>query len=60
MTAETLAQAFEPFYTTRLGSGGSGLGLYIVDTVIRGYGGRVAVESPGPGLGCTFIITIPV
>ncbi|MDA8429543.1 MAG: HAMP domain-containing sensor histidine kinase [Geobacteraceae bacterium] len=39
---------------------GTGLGLYIVATVIRGYGGNVRVESGGLGQGCTFIITLPV
>lgn len=38
---------------------GTGLGLYIVDTIVRGYGGSVAVESEGPGKGCTFNITLP-
>jgi signal transduction histidine kinase len=39
---------------------GTGLGLYIVASVIRGCGGTVAVESAGLGLGCTFTITLPV
>jgi signal transduction histidine kinase len=38
---------------------GTGLGLYIVATIIRGYGGNVLVESAGLGQGCTFIITLP-
>jgi signal transduction histidine kinase len=38
---------------------GTGLGLYIVATIIRGYGGRVAVESDGLGQGCIFTITLP-
>jgi len=38
---------------------GTGLGLYIVDTIIRGYGGTVMVESNGIGQGCTFTITLP-
>ena len=38
---------------------GTGLGLYIVATIIRSYGGRAAVESAGLGHGCTFIITLP-
>jgi signal transduction histidine kinase len=38
---------------------GTGLGLYIVSTIIRGYGGAVAVESDGIGKGCTFSITLP-
>jgi signal transduction histidine kinase len=39
---------------------GTGLGLYIVDSVIHGSSGSVAVESAGLGCGCTFIITLPV
>ena len=38
---------------------GTGLGLYIVDTIIRGYGGMVTVESEGLGQGCCFTITLP-
>jgi signal transduction histidine kinase len=39
---------------------GTGLGLYIVQSIIRGYGGRVTVESEGTGKGCNFIITLPI
>ncbi len=39
---------------------GTGLGLYIVDSVIKGYGGTVGVTSDGPGKGCTFTVKIPV
>ncbi len=38
---------------------GTGLGLYIVESVIKGYGGTVGVTSDGPGKGCTFNIKIP-
>jgi signal transduction histidine kinase len=38
---------------------GTGLGLYIVETVIKGYGGTVGVTSDGQGKGCTFTIKIP-
>ena len=38
---------------------GTGLGLYIVETVIRGYGGKVRVTSEGPGKGCTFTVILP-
>lgn len=38
---------------------GTGLGLYIVESVVRGYGGTVAVTSPGLGQGSTFTIKIP-
>jgi signal transduction histidine kinase len=38
---------------------GTGLGLYIVETVIRGYGGTVGVASEGLGKGCTFTVKLP-
>jgi len=38
---------------------GTGLGLYIVQSIVRGYGGTVAVESEGLGKGCTVAITLP-
>lgn len=39
---------------------GTGLGLHIVQTIIRGYGGSVKVESEGLGLGCTVTLTMPI
>lgn len=38
---------------------GTGLGLYIVESVITGYGGTVWVTSDGPGKGCTFTVKFP-
>jgi signal transduction histidine kinase len=58
-----LKKVFDMFYRVQTSGEnvrGTGLGLYIVDTIIRGYGGKVAVESAGSGRGCTFIISIPV
>jgi PAS domain S-box-containing protein len=40
--------------------GGLGLGLAIVDYLVRQHGGAVYVESEGPGKGATFIIEFPV
>ena len=57
-----LKHVFEMFYrvhTTGENVRGTGLGLYIVDTIIRSYGGKVSVESAGLGQGCTFSITLP-
>jgi len=38
---------------------GTGLGLFIVHSVIQKHGGRVFAESPGPGQGSTFTIQLP-
>ncbi|HEX9173507.1 MAG TPA: ATP-binding protein [Telluria sp.] len=52
MDADTLAKLFDPFFTTRRGSGGSGLGAHILYNLVTGsLGGTVRVESsPGQGL----------
>jgi len=57
-----LKHVFEMFYRVHPAGEnirGTGLGLYIVATIIRAYGGNVLVESEGLGRGCTFIITLP-
>lgn len=60
MSAETLAHLFEPFYTTRRGAGGSGLGLYLVyDIATRALGGAIACSS-APGAGARFVLRYPV
>lgn len=57
-----LKKIFEMFYrVNQVGENvrGTGLGLYIVETIIRGYGGTVMVKSPGLGQGCTFTVILP-
>ncbi len=50
---------FTPFFTSRLGRGGSGLGLHIVHNLVNNVlGGSIAVEST-PGQGSRFLIRIP-
>lgn len=59
MDTETARRAFEPFFTTRRGRGGSGLGLHIVRTlVVNRMGGRIRIDTL-PGAGCRFEITVP-
>jgi two-component system, OmpR family, sensor histidine kinase SenX3 len=38
---------------------GSGLGLFIVRSVVERHGGRVFAESAGEGMGSTFTILLP-
>jgi len=53
-------RVFEPFFTTRLGQGGSGLGLHIVHNLVTGVlGGRIALQS-NPGHGARFTIHCPL
>jgi two-component system CheB/CheR fusion protein len=39
---------------------GLGIGLSIVSQIVRLHGGTVHAESAGPGLGSTFIVTLPL
>ena len=56
---ENLTRVFDPFFTTRLGQGGSGLGLHIVYSLATGIlGGNISVISP-PGTGAQFTLTLP-
>jgi len=60
MSEETLKHIFDPFYTTRRSSGGSGLGMNIVFNLVTGkLGGRIQIHSP-PHDGCRFRITLPL
>jgi signal transduction histidine kinase len=38
---------------------GTGLGLFIVKSVVKGHRGTIAAESPGQDRGCTITITLP-
>jgi signal transduction histidine kinase len=54
-----LDRIFDPFYTTKLGQGGSGIGLYLVyKLVYRVLGGSIDVTSE-PGRGTRFVIRLP-
>ena len=53
---EDLGEIFEPYHTTK--ESGSGLGLMIVQRIVRDHGGEIAVDSV-PDSGTTFTIYLP-
>jgi len=57
MSAEQIANLFEPFYTTK--SDGTGLGLAISYGIVERHGGAIEVSSQ-PGQGTTFVVRLPV
>ncbi len=60
IAADLQARVFEPFFTTRRGLGGSGLGLHIVNQIVtRQLGGAIGLES-APGAGTRFRIRVPL
>ncbi|UQA57765.1 sensor histidine kinase [Polyangium aurulentum] len=56
---ELRGQIFEPFYTTKRASGGTGLGLPIVTDIVRELGGKVEVRDAPEG-GALFRVILPV
>jgi signal transduction histidine kinase/CheY-like chemotaxis protein len=62
MTPEVLASAFKPFYqapqSLARASGGLGLGLAIVCSIVELHGGHVTAHSDGLGQGSVFTVTL--
>lgn len=59
IAAEHLEHVFEAFFSTRVGQGGSGLGLHLVRSLARDpLGGEVSCRST-PGAGAEFILDLP-
>lgn len=60
MDEKARRRVFEPFYTTRRGEGGSGLGMHITwNLVTQLLGGSIACDST-PGEGTRFTVRIPL
>jgi signal transduction histidine kinase len=59
MDETTSRRAFEPFFTTMRGRGGTGLGLHIVYSVVtRQLGGQLTLKT-SPGGGSRFTMVLP-
>ena len=60
MPREVLEHICDPFFTTKRGAGGSGLGMHIVFNIVTTtLRGTIRVESE-PGCGARFILRMPV
>lgn len=58
ISKENIPKLFDPFFSTKKGGKGIGLGLSVVYGIINRHRGRIEVES-GVGKGSTFIIKLP-
>jgi len=57
--AELMPKVFEPFFSTHPDEGMRGLGLSIVQDIVKGHGGEVEIQSK-PGTGTTVTLHFPV
>jgi signal transduction histidine kinase len=64
ISADELKRIFKRFYRVpgagAIGVKGTGLGLFIVRSVVARHGGKVYAESEGPGHGSTFTVQLPL
>ena len=56
---DILPHIFSPFFTTKDQGEGTGIGLSVVDRIVKGVSGKVNVTS-GKGQGTTFEVYLPV
>ncbi|MGZ3481617.1 MAG: ATP-binding protein [Myxococcaceae bacterium] len=64
LAADVIPRLFDPFFKAPQGKeravGGLGVGLALVRSLAQLHGGGVRAESPGPGLGSTFTVELPL
>jgi two-component system sensor histidine kinase RegB len=59
MSAEVLARATEPFFTTKSRGRGMGLGLFLVESVAEQVGGRLELaSSAGDGTRASLVLPL--
>ena len=54
-----MAKIFDPYFTTKQGKSGTGLGLYITKKVVEDHNGSIKVDST-PQIGTSFTIRLPL
>jgi signal transduction histidine kinase len=59
MAPDTLAKVFDPFFSTKIGSGGSGVGLTYARKLVRDTLGGTLEAASAPGAGTTFTLVLP-
>ncbi len=57
--AENINKLFDPFFTTRGETGGTGLGLSVCHGIVTEHDGKIYARSK-PGKGATFFVELPV
>jgi polar amino acid transport system substrate-binding protein len=58
ISKDDLRKVKDPFFTTKRGAGGTGLGLAVSDRIVQEHGGELTFQSE-PGRGTTATLSIP-
>jgi two-component system sensor histidine kinase/response regulator len=59
ITPAQMAKIFDPYFTTKQGKSGTGLGLYNTNKVVEEHNGSIKVDST-PRVGTSFTIRLPL
>jgi len=59
MSPEALGRIFDPYFSSKKKSEGTGLGLSVVHGIVKGHGGAITVHSK-PRKGTTFHVYLPL